>query len=54
MTWQSESVLVLNSVTSTPQWIRQPEAAWCNRSAAEMPWLNVIEIEMSVAEREMT
>ena len=28
---QRESVcclLVLNSVTSTPQWIRQPEAAW--------------------------
>jgi hypothetical protein len=21
-------LLVLNSVTSTPQWIRQPEAAW--------------------------
>jgi hypothetical protein len=28
-------LLVLNSVTSTPQWIRQPEAAWGNNFNCE-------------------
>jgi hypothetical protein len=28
-------LLVLNSVTSTPQWIRQPEAAWFSRFRKE-------------------
>ncbi len=27
-------LLVLNSVTSTPQWIRQPKAAWLSRRAS--------------------
>jgi hypothetical protein len=32
--------LVLNSVTSTPQWIRQPEAAWLPNSVTSTPqWI---------------
>jgi hypothetical protein len=30
-------LLVLNSVTSTPQWIRQPEAAWGNHYITSDP-----------------
>jgi len=30
-------LLVLNSVTSTPQWIRQPEAAWGHSSSPSAP-----------------